>query len=100
MRLALIPLIATGLFAGAATAQTKPVAYRCSDGSTVKANYTERPGNVVLILGKFDSVVLPAVEAASGNKYQKGKMLFWTKGASARLKLGGREVTCDLAIGK
>ncbi len=99
MRFALIPLIATCLFAGSATARMKPIVYRCNDGSTVTANYIKRPGSVVLSLSRFDTVVLPSVKAASGDKYQKGDTLFWTKGASARLKLDGRQVTCTLAVG-
>lgn len=91
--------LAAAAFAGNAGAtQPKPVAYQCADKTSFKADFVQRPGHVVLIMGKLDAIVLPAVKSASGNKYQRGHLLFWSKGDTARLRLSdmGKETTCQV----
>lgn len=75
-----------------AAADTK-VAYACTDGTIVVADFGMTRGRVLLTF-KHRRVVLSPVEAAAGAKYTNDKTTFWTRDGAARLRDNGKETDC------
>lgn len=86
----------TALVSGSqpAAADTK-IAYSCSDGTVIIADFGMSEGRVALTHGTR-RVALAPVKAASGAKYTNDKTTFWTQGKDARLRDNGREITCRI----
>jgi membrane-bound inhibitor of C-type lysozyme len=69
------------------------VAYSCTGGVLVVADFGVEAGRVLLTFGKR-RVVLTRVRSGSGARYSNGKTIFWIKGREARLIDNGRETHC------
>ena len=90
--LACLLLLGTANFGLAAEA-----AYRCADGSTVRANFSDpgAVGSVRLTFAKTKIVTtLPQVLSADGGRYADASMEFWIKGRTARLTRSDNSVEC------
>lgn len=92
------------LFAGAAAAilclalaacERRPVGkvqvFRCADGATVKAIFTEADETMTMYLGD-KTYKLKHVPSASGAKYTDGKVVFWNRGKGAYIQIDGEVV--------
>jgi len=92
--LAGLALIAAASSASAATTQG---AYRCGDGSTLRAVFSAPgPASTVKLTfaGNKQVVTLPQVLSADGGRYAEGNLEFWVKGNTARLTRAGAETQC------
>lgn len=66
--------------------------YQCASGPAFTAYVTEQRSTLFLP----DSVVtLPKTVSASGAKYSRASMAYWSKGDEARLEWGGTSYTCN-----
>ena len=76
----------------AATA-LRSFAYNCASNGYIVADF--RRGTAVMWLVMHDKTVqLDPVEAASGAKYGKGDVTFWSKGSEAILEIAGTTDSC------
>ncbi|HXI07899.1 MAG TPA: MliC family protein [Bradyrhizobium sp.] len=72
-------------------------AYRCTDGTAVRAVFSAPgpTGSVRLTFaGNKRSATLPLSPSADGGRYADGGMEFWIKGKTARLTRAGAETEC------
>jgi membrane-bound inhibitor of C-type lysozyme len=72
-------------------------AYRCTDGTAVRAVFsTPGPeGSVRLMFaGQGRPVTLPQALSADGGRYADGNTEFWIKGKTARLTRSGATTDC------
>ncbi len=68
-------------------------AYNCASNGYIVADF--RRGDAVMCLFMHDRTVqLDPVEAASGAKYRKGDITFWSKGSEAILEIAGATDSC------
>lgn len=92
-----LPLLAMMMLAAPfSAAQAATATYRCSDGTTLTANFSP-PGagyGRVVITGPEGRVTLPQQQSADGGRYANGRMEFWIKGNGATLTREGRSETC------
>jgi membrane-bound inhibitor of C-type lysozyme len=63
----------------ALAAQQRAFSYRCDDGTTLTATFSQKPAKVTLRLGA-KTLVLPQGRSGSGARYVKGRTVFWIKG--------------------
>ena len=78
---------------GSAATTLKSFAYNCPNNGYVVADF--RRGDAVMWLFMHDQTVqLDRVEAASGARYRKGNITFWSKGREAILEVGGTSDSC------
>ena len=77
-----------------AAADTK-VAYSCSDGTVIIADFGMSEGRVALTYGSR-RVALAPVKTASGAEYTNDKTTFSIQGKVARLRESSREITCRI----
>lgn len=94
MKLILAGLV---LVAAANSASATEAAYRCADGTSVRAVFSP-PGPVgsvrLMFAGNKQAVTLPQVLSADGGRYAEGNTEFWIKGNTARLTRAGAETQC------
>ncbi len=85
------------LFGPVGSALATEAAYRCADGTRVRAAFS-MPGPAgsvrLTFAGKSAAVTLPQALAADGGRYVGGDMEFWIKGKSARLTRAGAATEC------
>jgi len=89
--------ICVALVGSASSALATEAAYRCADGSVVRAVFSSpaATGSVRLTFrGQGRSVTLPQALSADGGRYDDGKMEFWIKGKTARLTRAGAATEC------
>ena len=68
-------------------------AYNCASNGYIVADF--RRGDAVMWVFMHDQTVqLDRVEAASGAKYRKGDITFWSKGSEAILEVAGASDSC------
>ena len=94
MKLMLACLVLLGPVSSAFAAEA---AYRCADGTSVRAVFnTGAPlGSVQLkFAGRGRTVSLPQALSADGGRYADGNMEFWIKGKTARLTRAGAVTEC------
>jgi len=65
--------------------------FRCADGATVKAIFTEADETMTMYLGD-KTYKLKHVPSASGAKYTDGKVVFWNRGKGAYIQIDGEVV--------
>src|SRR5262245_23268017 len=71
--------------------------YRCKDGSSIVATFTNVAGGagaVALAFGAGEHINLPQVLSADGGRYADKDIEFWIKGNGATLTRGGKSTTC------
>jgi putative lipoprotein len=79
--------------AQSATTALRSFAYNCASNGYIVADF--RRGDAVMWLFMHDQTVqLDPVEAASGAKYRKGEITFWSKGSEAILEVAGATDSC------
>ena len=79
--------------AQSATTALRSFAYNCASNGYIVADF--RRGDAVMWLFMHDQTVqLDPVEAASGAKYRKGEISFWSKGSEAILEVAGATDSC------
>ena len=81
----------------ASSASATEAAYRCADGTAVRAVFSAPgpSGSVRLTFaGKGESVSLPQAPSADGGRYVDSGMEFWIKGKTARLTRAGAVTEC------
>lgn len=72
--------------------------YGCADGTTLIVTYLVSPDEVEVTLADGSKHNLPTVMAASGARYSRAGMEFWSKGDEAFYRAPGRSpVTCNVA---
>lgn len=76
-----------------ALAQQRAFSYRCEDGTTLTATFSQKPAQVTLRLGA-KRMVLPQGRSGSGARYIKDRTTFWIKGKDATFARGRRSTTC------
>jgi len=81
--------------AGLAPAADTKVAYSCSNGAVIVADFGMSEGRVALTYGNR-RVALSPVKTETGAKYTNDKTTFWTQGKDARLLDSGRQTTCRI----
>jgi membrane-bound inhibitor of C-type lysozyme len=82
----------------ASSALAAEAAYRCTDGTAVRAVFSAPgpAGSVRLTFaGKGRPITLPQVVSADGGRYADGDMEFWIKGKTARLTRSRTETECE-----
>jgi membrane-bound inhibitor of C-type lysozyme len=85
------------LLASVSSALATEAAYRCADGTVVRAVFSppEPTGSVLLTFrGRGQNVMLPQALSADGGRYDDGSMEFWIKGKTARLTRAGAATDC------
>jgi membrane-bound inhibitor of C-type lysozyme len=85
------------LIGPASSASAADAAYRCADGTAVRAVFsTPGPAGSVRLTfaGKKGAVALPQAPSADGGRYADVGMEFWIKGKTARLTRAGAETEC------
>jgi len=81
--------------------RSKPVAYRCDDGSELSASFTKTIPMRADVKRGDDSWSLTLAPSGSGAKYSDGQTTFWTKGAEAVLETSGeRTINCQSTPGR
>jgi membrane-bound inhibitor of C-type lysozyme len=81
----------------ASSALATEAAYRCADGTAVRAVFSAPgpSGSVRLTFaGKGAAVTLPQAPSADGGRYADGGMEFWIKGKTAQLTRSGAATEC------
>jgi membrane-bound inhibitor of C-type lysozyme len=81
----------------ASSASAADAAYRCADGTAVRAVFSDPGpmGSVQLTFGrKSAAVTLPQAPSADGGRYADGGTEFWIKGKTARLTRAGAATEC------
>ena len=78
---------------GSVATTLRSFAYNCASNGYIVADF--RRGDAVMWLFMHDQTVqLDPVEAASGAKYSKGDITFWSKGSEAILEIAGATDSC------
>jgi membrane-bound inhibitor of C-type lysozyme len=73
-------------------------AYRCADGTVVRAIFSgsAQAGSVRLMFsGQRRPLILAQAPSADGGRYDDGKTEFWIKGKTARLTRAGAATECN-----
>jgi membrane-bound inhibitor of C-type lysozyme len=72
-------------------------AYRCADGTAVRAVFSPPgpTGSVRLMFSGQRPLVLSQTLSADGGRYDDGKTEFWIKGKTARLTRAGVATQCN-----
>ncbi len=94
MKLILTCLVLLG---PASSAFAADAAYRCADGTAVRAVFSAPgpTGSVQLTFArKGAAVTLPQAPSADGGRYADGSTEFWIKGKTARLTRAGAATEC------
>lgn len=92
-----VMLAGLALIAAVNSASATEAAYRCADGTALRAVFSA-PGPVgsvrLIFAGNKQAVMLPQVLSADGGRYAEGNTEFWIKGNTARLTRAGAETQC------
>jgi membrane-bound inhibitor of C-type lysozyme len=90
-------LACLALFGPVGSALATEAAYRCADGTRVRAVFSV-PGATgavrLTFAGSRAAVSLPQAPAADGGRYGEGDIEFWIKGKTARLTRAGVATQC------
>src|SRR6185312_10314045 len=90
-------LAGLALIAAVNSASATEAAYRCADGTSLRAVFSA-PGPVgsvrLTFAGNKQAANLPQVLSADGGRYAEGSTEFWIKGNTARLTRAGAETQC------
>ncbi len=95
-------LACLALIGPASSALATEAAYRCADGTAVRAVFSAPgpAGSVRLTFaGKKAAVTLPQAPSADGGRYADAGMEFWIKGKTARLTKAGATTDCETKSG-
>jgi membrane-bound inhibitor of C-type lysozyme len=90
-------LACLALIGPASSALATEAAYRCADGTAVRAAFSPPgpDGSVRLTFtGTKGAVTLPQALAADGGRYADAGIEFWIKGKTARLTRAGATTDC------
>lgn len=89
-------LAGLALIATVNSASATEAAYRCADGTSLRAVFSAPgpAGSVRLTFAGKQAVTLPQVLSADGGRYAEGNVEFWIKGNTARLTRAGAETQC------
>ncbi len=90
-------LACLALIGPASSALATEAAYRCADGTAVRAAFSVPgpAGSVKLSFAKTrDAVTLPQALSADGGRYADAGIEFWIKGKTARLTRAGTTTDC------
>jgi membrane-bound inhibitor of C-type lysozyme len=90
-------LACLALVGPASSALAAEAAYRCADGTAVRAAFSAPgpAGSVRLAFaGQRLPVILPQAPSADGGRYYDGNVEFWIKGKTARLTRAGTVTEC------
>ncbi|WP_407150437.1 MliC family protein [Bradyrhizobium sp. ORS 86] len=90
-------LACLALIGPASAALATEAAYRCADGTAVRAIFSAPgpSGSVRLtVAGKGRTFTLPQTPSADGGRYADSAMEFWIKGRTARLTRSGVTTEC------
>jgi membrane-bound inhibitor of C-type lysozyme len=90
-------LICLALAGSTGSALATEAAYRCADGTAVRAVFSApgATGSVRLTFaGSGESVMLPQARSADGGRYADPGTEFWIKGRTARLTRAGAATEC------
>ena len=79
------PILAGGDGSGAAARPGKTFVYVCADSEIV----ARIEGDVAWVFASTGTLRLPRVRAASGEKFESGEGLLWSKGDEARITVAG-----------
>jgi len=85
------------LFGSANSALATEAAYRCADGSAVRAVFSAPGPDAAARLtfaGHGRPIMLPQAPSADGGRYADGNTEFWIKGKTARLTRNGATTEC------
>jgi membrane-bound inhibitor of C-type lysozyme len=90
-------LICLVLAGSAGSALATEAAYRCGDGTAVRAVFSA-PGSTgsvrLTFAGSGETVTLPQARSADGGRYADPGTEFWIKGRTARLTRAGAATEC------
>lgn len=90
-------LAGLALIATVNSASATEAAYRCADGTSLRAVFSA-PGPLgsvrLTFAGNKKVVTLPQVLSADGGRYAEGNVEFWIKGNTARLTRAGAATQC------
>ena len=95
---ATLTLVCLALAGPVSSASAAEAAYRCADGTAVRAVFSAPgpTGSVRLTFaGKGANVTLPQAPSADGGRYADSGMEFWIKGKTARLTRAGAVTECN-----
>ncbi len=90
-------LACLALIGPASSALATEAAYRCADGTAVRAAFSAPgpAGSVKLSFAKTrEAVTLPQAPSADGGRYADAGIEFWIKGKTARLTRAGTTTDC------
>jgi len=92
-----LTLACLALFGPVSSALATEAAYRCADGTAVRAVFSVlgSTGSVRLTFaGKRGAVTLSQAASADGGRYADSDMEFWIKGKTARFTRAGVATEC------
>jgi membrane-bound inhibitor of C-type lysozyme len=90
-------LICLVLAGSAGSALATEAAYRCADGTAVRAVFSA-PGSAgsvrLTFAGSGETITLPQARSADGGRYADPGTEFWVKGRRARFSRAGAATEC------
>ncbi len=84
----------TGNSGAQSSQDTTPTSYKCTGGIKLKAEFNQGDPGSAKVTYRSSIFDLPQVRSASGAKYSKGKVTFWTKGNEATFQRKGKTYKC------